>query len=167
MRIATFASVLSGELKLYGDFHSAGGLIGFFDSIGKPMARLCYKTLGTADAMPLRKSVDLAPHDGIAGAGVRRTEGRRTGLGDGDGRVRGRYGGYRRRRWIGGVLRRLPVTETPAEQCGGAALSAEDDDMVLQGKVRVPRHKSNVVGRGNRQYPVVTGLLLDSASAGE
>src|SRR6185437_4443566 len=89
----------------------------------------------------------------------------RSGGGRGRRLGRGSDGGYGRRNR--GVFGGLPVAEATAEQGGGAALTAEDDDVVLKGKVGVPGHEFYVVGRGYCEDPMVTGFLLDSAGAGE
>lgn len=116
---------------------------------------------------PSRDRVGLAPRDcaGLAFGSYRAIE-RNEVLGycgDSLGSRDGRYG----RRCGGDVFRGLPIAKATAKQGCSAALAAEDDDVVLHSKVRVPRHKTYVVGRGDCQYPVITGLFLDSASAGE
>ena len=59
----------------------------------------------------------------------------------------------------------LPVAERAAEERGGAAFSAENDDILMQRQVPVPRHKGDAARRNLCQDPVIGCLLLDSTYA--
>src|SRR6185437_7577064 len=73
--------------------------------------------------------------DALRGWGTRVSGG---GAGSGCPDLGGGYGCRDRGR---GVFGGLPVAQATAEQTGGAALTAEDDNIVLQGEVRVPGHE--------------------------
>src|SRR5438445_287503 len=52
----------------------------------------------------------------------------------------------------------------PAQQRDAAALTAQNDDVLVECEVPIPGHEYNTVAGNLCQNPMVTGLLLNSAN---
>ena len=63
-------------------------------------------------------------------------------------------GGYGLRRCVIGCYGgALPIAERTAEERGGAAFATEDDDVVAEGEVPVPRNELDGLRSAQRQDP--------------
>jgi hypothetical protein len=61
----------------------------------------------------------------------------------------------------------LPITQRAAQQRRRTAFPTKNDDVAVQRKIPIPRHKRNSILCNPGQYPMIRRLLLDSANAGK
>jgi len=61
----------------------------------------------------------------------------------------------------------LPLAKRPAEKGGRATLATEDDDVIAEREIPVPRVELDAMRRTGGEDPVIAGFLLNSTDAGK